>query len=194
MLKNSTTQWGSISRAAHWIAVLLIAVELPVGFWMADLIEVYNETKSDDIWALRTINVHQTVGFLILILTILRVNWRLNNPTPDLPASHAAYQRYLARVTQVFLYILMIFYPLTGWAVASTSAGDFPIFFFGLEIPRMVTPQSGGSSFAYDLFSEMHQACWKIGAALLALHVSGALWGQFIKRNRVLERMWQGND
>ena len=192
MLKNSATEWGLISRATHWLVALFIAVEIPLGFWMADLIEVYTETQGDDTWAIRTINVHQTIGLLVLMLAILRINWRLNNPTPDLPASHAAYQRYLARVTQVFLYILMIFYPLTGWASASTSAGEFPVFFFGLEIPRMISSQSEGTTFAYDLFSGMHRACWKIGSGLLFLHVSGALWGQFIKKEHVLTRMWRG--
>jgi len=192
MLKNSAAEWGSISRAMHWLVALFIAIEIPLGFWMADLIEAYAETRGDDTWVLRTINAHHSVGFLILILALLRINWRLNNPTPELPASIATYQRYLTRITQVFLYFLMIFYPLTGWAVSSTSAGEFPVYFFGLEIPRMISPQSAGSTFAYDLFSEMHRACWKIGSVLLTLHVSGALWGQFIKKEHILTRMWRG--
>jgi len=150
-----------------------------------------SETPGDDAWLIPTLNAHHTVGFLILILTVMRINWRLNNPTPDLPAGMAVYQHYLARVTQIFLYFLMIFYPLTGWAVSSTSTLNFPVFFFGLEIPRMFPPQSGESTFAYDLFSTMHEACWKIGAVLLTLHISGALWGQCIKKNHVLTRMWR---
>jgi len=161
---------------------------------MEDLIEVYTETRGDDSWLLLTMNAHQTIGFLVLILAFLRINWRLNNPTPDLPAGYATYQRYLTRTTQLFLYFLMVFYPLTGWAVSSASALELPVLFFGLEIPRMIAPRADGSTFAYDLFSATHQTCWKIGAALLTLHVSGALWSQFIKKNRVMERMWRGHD
>ena len=178
----------------HWLVVLLVAIEIPLGFWMADLIEVYIETRGDDTWVMHTINAHHTVGFLILILAILRINWRLNNPTPDLPANLFVYHRYLTRVTQAFLYVLMIFYPLTGWAISSTSSGEFPIFFFGLEIPSMIEAQSDGTTFANDLFSAMHQACWKIGCALLLLHISGAFWCQFVRKNPVLMRMWRGHD
>ena len=178
----------------HWLVALFIAVEIPLGFWMADLIEVYTDTGGDDTWIMRTINAHHTVGFMVLVIAILRVNLRLNNPTPALPASQATHQRYLTRVTQAFLYMLIIFYPLTGWAVSSTSPRDFPIFFFGFEIPRIISPQSEGTTFAYDLFSEMHRACWKIGGVLLTLHVSGALWCQFVKKDPVLLRMWRGRD
>ena len=192
MLKNSAAEWGSISRAMHWLVALFVTIQIPLGFWMVDLIEAYIETQGDDTWVMRTMNAHHTLGFLILILALFRVNWRLNNPTPDLPAGLAVQQRYLARVTQIFLYVLMIFYPVTGWAVSSTSIGEFPVFFFGFEMPRMISPQSDGSTFAYDLFSTMHRTCWKIGGVLLTLHVSGALWHQFVKRDHLLIRMWRG--
>jgi len=178
----------------HWLVAIFIAIEIPLGFWMADLIEVYTENPSNDTWVAGSINAHHTIGFLVLITALLRINWRLNNPAPDLPASMVKSHRYLTRITQAFLYFLLIFYPLTGWAVSSTSSGDFPVFFFGLEIPRMMEPQSGGSTFAFDLFSAMHQFCWKIGCGLLALHLTGAFWGQFIKKNHVLARMWRGYD
>ncbi len=178
----------------HWIVALLVIIEVPLGFWMANLIEVYIETRGDDSWVMYTSNAHHTIGFLILVLAILRINWRLNNPTPGLPASLDIYQRILTRITQAFLYVLMIFYPLTGWAVSSTFSGDIPVYFFGLEIPRMISAQSEETTFAYNLFSEMHQACWKIGCALLVLHVTGALWCQFVKKDPVLMRMWRGHD
>jgi len=194
MLKNSASEWGLISRAIHWLVVLFIAIEIALGFWMEDLLEVYTETQGDDTWVLLSMNGHHTIGLLILFLAFLRMSWRMNHPIPDLPAGYAAFQRILARTTQIFLYFLMVFYPVTGWAVASASAAEFPVFFFGLEIPRMMAPRTDGSTFAYDLFSVTHQTCWKIGAALLTLHVSGALWGQFIKKNHILMRMWRGHD
>ena len=193
MLKNSAEEWGSVSRAVHWLLVLLVAIQIPLGFWMADIIETYTQTQGDDLWVMRSTNMHHTIGFLILGFTFLRVNWRMNNPTPNLPAGYSAYKRYLARTTQVCSYVLMIFYPVTGWAVSSASAQNLPIFFFGFEIPRMIAPQADGSTFAYDLFLESHRACWKIGAALLLLHVAGAVWGQFIKKNQLLARMWRGH-
>jgi cytochrome b561 len=193
MLKNSSAEWGSLTRAMHWLSVLLITVQIPLGFWMVNLIEANAEILDDNKWTLRTASAHHTIGFLVLILALLRVNWRLNNPTPELPAGLAAYQRLLARFTQGFFYFLMFFYPLTGWAALSTSAEEVPVFFFAWEIPRMFSVESGGSTFANDLFSELHRACWKVGGVLLVLHVSGAMWHQFIKKDNLLMRMWRGH-
>ncbi|TFG87654.1 MAG: cytochrome b [Chromatiales bacterium] len=193
MLKDTATAWGSMTRATHWILVLIVAVQIPLGFWMVDLIEDNIASQGDDPWIMLTANVHHTIGFLVLILAFWRINWRLNNPTPELPASRSAYELYLARITQGFLYFLMFFYPLTGWAVLSTSPDELPILFFGWEIPRMVSAQSEGTTFASDLFSELHLACWKAGGALLLLHVSGATWHQFIRRDDLLMRMWRGH-
>ncbi len=192
MLKNSNEEWGLITRAVHWLVVLVVAIEIPLGFWMADLSETYAQTQVDDAWLMRTTVWHQTIGFLMLILAVFRINWRLNNPTPNLPASYSVYQRFLAQATQAFSYFLMIFYPVTGWAVSS-SVQNSPIFFFGFEFQSMSAQQTGGSTFAYDLFLELHRACWKIGAVLLILHVAGALWAQLIKKNQLLSRMWRGH-
>ncbi len=182
-----------MTRAMHWSLVLIVAVQIPLGFWMADLSEDSIASQGDDPWILRTANVHHTIGFLVLILAFVRINWRLNNSTPELPASMAAHERYLARFTQGFWYFLMFFYPLTGWAVMSTSPDELPTLFFGWEIPRMVSAQSAGTTFANDLFSDLHLACWKVGGVLLLLHVAGAMWHQFIRRDNLLMRMWRGH-
>lgn len=193
MLRDTDTAWGSMTRAMHWILVLILVVQIPVGFWMEDLVEDNIASPGDDPWIMVTANVHQTIGFVVLILAFWRVNWRLNNPTPQLPAGRAAYELYLARITQGFLYFMMFFYPLTGWGILSTSPDELPVLFFGWEIPRMVSAQSEGTTVASDLFSDLHRACWKVGGALLLLHISGAMWHQFIRRDNLLMRMWQGH-
>jgi cytochrome b561 len=193
MLKDNATAWGSMTRAMHWSLVLIVAVQVPLGFWMVNLIKDGIVSEGDDPWIMRTANVHDTIGFLVLILAFFRVNWRLNNPTPELPARMAAHERLLARLTQGFLYFLMFFYPLTGWAVLSTSPDELPILFFGWEIPRMVSAQSVGTTSANDLFSALHLACWKVGGVLLLLHLSGTLWHHFIRRDDLLMRMWRGH-
>jgi len=194
MLKDTATSWGSMTRAMHWLLVVTIAVQVPLGFWMVDLIDDNATTSVEDPWMMIAANAHHTIGLLVIILAFWRVNWRLNNPTPELPKNFATYERYLARTTQAFLYFMMFFYPITGWAILSTSPDGLPTMFFGWEIPRLVSARSDGTTFASDLFSELHVACWKVGGALLLLHVSGAIWHQFVRKDDVLIRMWRSQD
>lgn len=178
----------------HWGLVLLIAVEIPLGFWMVNLIDESVDSAFDSLWLANAASAHHTIGFLLLALAFLRINWRLNHPAPGLPPGTATHERYLARTTQGFLYFLMFFYPLTGWAILATAPDGLPIHFFSWEIPRLVTIQSAGTTLASNAFTTLHQVCWKIGGALLLLQVSGAAWHQFVRKDSLLAHMWKGDE
>ena len=194
MLRNTATTWGVVSRNFHWLIVALIAVQVPLGFYMNDVYKELIATRSQDFSHLLQVSrLHHTNGFLILILATLRLTWRVTNPTPDLPAGLVTYQRYLARLTHVFLYALLFAFPLSGWATISAYEGQFPIFFFGWEhVPRLVPQAIDGSHAPYEFYKVIHKACWRIGAAVLGLHVLGALWHHVVVKDNVLKRMVKG--
>jgi len=194
MLRNSSRDWGRLSRGFHWTIVALVAIQVPVGFWMVEVYETYTETYADDTWVMRTSLIHHTGGFLILILATFRLTWRVSNPTPDLPPGLVAYRRFLARLTHIFLYVLMFVYPLTGWAALSAYDGEFPIFFFAWDaVPGIVPRVPEGAPFDYPFFAEIHRLGWKVGGVILGLHVTAALWHHYVARDHVLRRMLRGS-
>ena len=193
MLRNTKDTWGSVARTLHWIVVGLAIIQVPLGFYMDAVYQEYLKTFGDDTLLMQTSRGHHTIGFLILTAAIFRLPWRLVNTTPSLPASLTNFQLRLARVTHVFLYVLMFVYPLTGWAVLSAYDGEFPIFFFGWDdIPRIVPQVPEGSTFDSDFFGEVHRALWRVGGLLVGLHIMAALWHQYVKRDGILRRMWKG--
>lgn len=193
MIRNSPAHWGLVSRALHWLMALLIMVQVPLGFTMVDAYDAWRAGTGDMARALGLSRAHNTLGFLLLILVLLRLSWRLGNPTPDLPRSLAAYQRFTARATHAALYALLILFPLSGWAALSAYDGDYPIYFFGWENVFRIVPQAEkGAFFTSDFFGEFHETCWKIGAVLLTLHIVAALWHQLVNKDGVLSRMLRG--
>jgi cytochrome b561 len=193
MIRNDRQRWGILSRGLHWLMAVMILVQVPLGFWMVDAYDTWLATKGDPTLLMRLSRAHNTMGFMVLILVMSRLSWRLGNPTPDLPAGLATYQRVLARITHGVLYALLIIFPLTGWSALSAYDGEFPIFFFGWEnVPRLVPRVPEGARFDADFFGEIHETCWKIGAGVLGLHIFGALWHQLVLRDGVLLRMWSG--
>ena len=77
--------------------------------------------------------------------------------------------------------------PLLGWAYS--SAAGFPIVLFGvLPLPDFV-PVSEGLA---DALKPLHKFGAYTMAALVVLHVAGALKHQFIDRDRLLARMGLG--
>jgi cytochrome b561 len=193
VLRNTKEQWGSGARAFHWLTVALLLIQIPLGFLMVEVYEVYAETYADDTWVVRTSVPHHTIGFIVLALVVTRYTWRRNNIRPELPVSLARYQRILARITHIVLYLLLFIYPLSGWAALSAYEGEFPIYFFGWDsVPRLVPQVPEGAMFDYAFFADIHRACWKVGAGVLGLHVIAALWHQFVVRDGALRRMWSG--
>ncbi len=193
MLRNTPEHWGLITRSLHWLIAAMILVQLPLGFLMVDAYDAWQAGHGDPALVMRLSQAHNTNGFLILILVMLRLSWRLGNPSPELPGALLAWQRFVARVTHIALYALLILFPLSGWAALSAYDGDFPIYFFAWDnVFRLVPQATPGSPFNSDLYGEIHETCWKIGAVILLLHISAALWHEYIRRDGALSRMWRG--
>jgi len=193
MLGNSIARWGVVTRLFHWGMALMIAAQVPLGFWMVSAYDAWLAGKGDTALVMSLSRAHNTLGFLVLILVSLRLSWRIAHPTPALPASLTRAQRIAARVTHASLYGLLIVFPLTGWATLSAYDGEFPIFFFGWDGVFRIVPQQGKDAFFNsDLFGEIHETCWKIGAFILGLHVTAAVWHEYVQKDGVLSRMWRG--
>ena len=198
MLRNSTERWGSLSKALHWTIVLLILMEVPVGFVMA---ATYGASFRDE--QVRTVHdvlaqVHHTNGFLILSLVAARLFWRARNPVPGLPATMASQQRWLARFTHWTFYGLLILIPLSGWSALSVLGdteqfGETHMWLFGWDVMPTILPQRPlDDPLGYGFVAAIHRYAIYTGGALLSLHVLAALWHHLLRRDGILLRMWPG--
>jgi cytochrome b561 len=175
-VRNSTRSWGSISKALHWIIVLLIINQWVIGM-RADSLPL-------GLAKLQALAWHKSFGITILALAVVRLAWRWMNPVPDLSAETRPWERVLAKISHLLLYALIFALPLTGWLMS--SAKNYPVSWFGLvQLPDLVAPGEA-------LFQQMRGLHHKLFAALVAvagLHIAGALKHHFIDRNDVLKRM-----
>jgi cytochrome b561 len=162
----------------HWAAGAVIFVLLALGWVM-----VYGGLDSAATFDLY--QQHKSFGFLALALTALRLAARFVSSSPPAPAS-PRWERRLAAFTQGSLYVLTIAAILSGWLVVSASPLPVPTRFFDLiVIPNIAPPNPSlfaGAEFAHKL------AAWAI-AALVVLHVAGALKHHFVDGDDVLKRM-----
>ncbi|MEZ5562099.1 MAG: cytochrome b [Gammaproteobacteria bacterium] len=192
MLRNTRDSWGLVTRSLHWLMAAMLIAQVPLGFLMVEAYDAWLAGHGDTAQVMQLSRAHNTNGFLILILALFRLSWRLGNPVPDLPGTLVAWQRIVARITHLALYALLLVFPLSGWAALSAYEGEFPIFFFGWDQVFRIVPQATeGSPFNSDLFGEIHESCWKVGAVILLLHISAALWHEYIRRDGALSRMWR---
>lgn len=168
-------RYSTVAIWLHWLIALAIAFQLALGFAMP---------KGAEGFALY--QLHKSVGIAILLLTLVRLAWRLTHRPP--PAAEGGFTGFLARAVHVGFYAFMVLTPLTGWALVSTDPLDIPTVLFGtIPWPHLPLPSS-----LNDAMEGAHGLLAGLGILLFLLHVVGALRHQFLLKDRLLVRMAPG--
>ncbi len=179
MLRNSYDAWGSVAKFLHWSMLALIVMQVALG-WAAELWRL-SPTKLDlFIW-------HKSTGILLLLLALIRIAWRIVNPSPRAPAKLSGWERVAASASHIALYILIVAIPVSGWVV--NSAANIPLNVFWLfALPDITAP----SKSLAELAARVHFGLYVTLSILLCLHIGAALWHHFVRRDDVLVRLLPG--
>lgn len=179
MLINTKQSYGLISILFHWTIAPLFIAQLVLGFVMIRL--------TDQRLGFELIQLHKSLGFLILALAIPRLLWRLASKSPSFPKRMSRTERGAAMVSHSALYGLMFILPLTGWILVSVSTlGIVTLAFNSIVIPNIpLTPSDAAETF----WSTVHGLLGFATAGLVTLHICAGLWHQFVRRDGLLKRI-----
>lgn len=171
-------RYTTTAIALHWLLAVMILASLAVGLTMTGM--PFSPLR------LKLYNWHKWAGVSILLLSAVRLWWRLTH-RPPIALAMPAWQARAAQAAHAALYVLFFAVPLAGWAYS--SAAGFPIVLFGvLPLPDFV-PVSRALAATLKL---VHTTlAWTLGV-VVALHVAGALKHQFHLRDGLLRRMLPG--
>jgi len=124
---------------------------------------------------------HKATGMLILVLVLIRSVWRVSQPVKGHEGT--VWQNRLATAAHLGLYAAMLAMPISGWFMS--SAGGHAISFFGLfNVPLLDVAKAYG-----EWAEEVHEVVASILWGLIGLHVAGALYHHFVKKDSTLKRM-----
>jgi cytochrome b561 len=176
--KARPARWNGLIVSLHWIGAAIILALLVIGWAM-----IYGGL--DAATTFDFYQWHKSLGFVALALTAARLAARFAGSSPPPPTS-PNWERRLAALAQVSLYVLTLCAIISGWLVVSTSPLPVPTRFFGLfvipDIARADPSLFAAAALAHKL------AAWAI-AFLVALHAAGALKHHLVNRDDVLRRM-----
>lgn len=187
MIRNTGTAWGVPARLLHWAMAGVILFMLGLGFYTANLV-------TDTYEQFGLVQIHKSWGFVAFALAVLRVIWRLANPTPALPAGMPKHEKALAHGGHLALYVLMFLLPISGWLMASASPlqelYNIKNMVFGLfELPD---PFPTGDEGLQQTLRAVHFYAALGIVAILIGHAGAALKHHFVNRDTVLKRMTVG--
>ncbi len=175
MLKNTTNSYGTGTKIFHWIIGIIIIVMLAVGYIMTN--------KGNFAFKWQLYDLHKATGVTLLFLVSLRLIWRLMNIKVTLPGDLPSWQKIASHVNFIILYILMFAMPLSGLLMSLLGGRNINI--YGLFT---IEPFAKNILLA-KIFKNIHENAAPLLCALIALHITAALYHHFIRKDNVLIRM-----
>jgi cytochrome b561 len=176
---HTSQAYTRVAQLLHWLLALAIVLTFSFGLYMVEL--PFSPQR------LKQYNWHKWAGMTILLISAVRLLWRLTHPAPALQAGISKWQRIASGGTHALMYVLFFAIPLAGWTYS--SALGFPIVLYGLiEMPDLV---SRDTELAKTL-KLIHQYLAYSLAALVVLHVGAALHHHLVLKDGLLARMGLG--
>ena len=180
MIRDTVSNWGAVARLLHWILGPAIIGMLAFGWWMNHV------AARPDRFFYRSI--HADIGYLVALLTVIQLIWRIVNPTPALPDDTPAWQRIAARINHGALYTLTLLVAMLGWAHSGAHKPDYADWFGLFRVPQITSTDK----IAATAYEDRHIWMAYVLLALIVIHVVAAIWHHFVRRDRVAARMIDG--
>jgi cytochrome b561 len=173
-MKSGQKQFSGSVRFFHWLAAAIVLTMLFIGVAMIRSLADYH-------WL---ISLHRPLGISLLIIVAVRLVNRLIRGGPELPITMSDQEKFMARASEVLLYVLLFAMPLVGWGML--SAARFPITMFGSVHLFPILPQS---PMLYFILRKTHTVLAYLLFFAFVAHFGAVLYHTLILRDGLFKRM-----
>lgn len=179
MPANSTpTRYSIPAQALHWVTAVLVLAAFIYGPGGSES-RVYSAANDFDR------QLHETLGLAVLILSAVRLGWRLVDRRPDPPAV-ARWMGLASKAVQLALYVLLFLVPLA--AISGAWLEGHAVTWLGGSIGPWVAE-------SHDAGAQLAKLHGWLGDTILwvaGLHAAAGLFHHYVLRDGVLRSMLPG--
>ena len=182
MNQQSTSHYDSLSRSFHWLTAIVVTIAFilgPGGFGRLMRQGVDPATRSDIVW-------HETLGILVLALTLLRLLWVAFRPSAP-QFTMARWMHLTARLVQVALWALLLALPITAFLALGSEAHPLTLL-GGVRVDQMPLIANSAIAKLAD-WGDVHQFLGDAIMWLAGLHAAAAIYHHVILKDGVLAAM-----
>ncbi|MEE9327256.1 MAG: cytochrome b [Cocleimonas sp.] len=177
-MRNTENEFGLVSKLLHWVMAVILTGLFTVGLYMTGL-DYYDPLYHSLPWW------HKSFGLLTIFLLLLRVIWKLSNPSPKPLKTHKKWEVTLAHLIQKLFYLLILLIGISGYFI-STAKGKGIEFFSLFEVPAIFGELKEERA---DLIGNAHELMAILLAVFVVLHAFAAFKHHFIDKDETLRRM-----
>ena len=173
-------RYHPVAASLHWLIALLIFTDLFLAFAP----EGPGGLIPKQLFGLPIVGLHMLAGTLVLALLVIRFIMRLTMKRPERATAGHPILDIIGVLTHYALYLFTFAMALSG-LVMSLQRGYFAQLWGIGSVPQTFNRASR----TWEL---IHGSSWSFLVGFILLHIGAALYHQFIRRDRLLGRMWVG--
>ena len=175
MLRDTAIKLGKISIFNHWLLALLMIAMLGFGLYLEEMPR--SESKAE------LMDVHKSVGILVLMLGLWRISWRIAQGPLSRLSGIKTWEHHAAKAMHILLMVGIVVMPVSGWIMVETKG--YNVSFFGLfNMPALAENPE-----LHEFAETIHAVAAKILILAIVLHAAAAIKHHVINKNDTLKRM-----
>ena len=171
---NSSEEYGLLAKLFHWVTFIILIAQVPFGFYLVGL--EFSDRRID------LENIHILIGITIFYFVLLRLIWKLFNPSPKSEHNFFKGQNLIAKTNHFLLYVGIFAITISGVLKKLYMGEKLNFFIFKYAFKE--------SNFQLaDSFYLMHIYANYLLIALVSLHVLATIAHHVFFKDKILKKM-----
>ena len=166
------------ARWLHWAIFALVTL----AYLFINLFDLFPRGSDGRI---NVLGAHYLAGLAVLLLVLPRLVLRARHTPPPIAPPPPAWSDWLGKLTHLALYLFLLIQPILG--IITLQIGGKPVKLFGTVLLPAFT--SAPDRVLSHQFEDIHGTIGEVFYYVIGLHILGALWHHFGRRDNTLKRM-----
>jgi superoxide oxidase len=174
MVTNSSEEYGLLAKLFHWITFIVLIAQIPFGFYLVGL--EFSDQRID------LENIHILIGISVFYFVLIRLIWKLFNPSPKSGHNLFKGQAFIAKANHCLLYVSIFSITISGM-LKKLYMGERLNFFIFKYAFKDSNFQLADSFYAIHIYANY------LLIALVSLHILATIAHHVFFKDKILKKM-----
>ena len=171
---NSSNEYGLLAKLFHWVTFIMLIAQIPFGFYLVGL--EFSDRRID------LENIHILIGITIFYFVLLRLIWKLFNPSPKSEHNFFKGQNLIAKTNHFLLYVGIFAITISG-VLKKLYMGEKLNFFIFQYAFKESNFQLADSFYAVHIYANY------LLIALVSLHILAVITHHILFKDKIIKKM-----
>ena len=173
-ITNSSEEYGLLAKLFHWITFIVLIAQIPFGFYLVGL--DFSDRRID------LENIHILIGISVFYFVLIRLVWKLFNPSPKSEHNLFKGQALIAKANHFLLYVSIFAITISG-VLKKLYMGEKLNFFIFQYAFKNSNFQLADSFYALHIYANY------LLIALVSLHILAVIVHHIFFKDKILKRI-----